>query len=250
MAPKAAGEVALSRSDRGTSGTMTLTPSRDRPGRPVMVADQQFPGGLDQLPPVRDLGRRHRGEHGQRVAVQVAVGGLEQHLPGVPVGHRPDQRGSAPVRHRATRPVVWHEGGARHVDVLADPQALAIAAEPDPIRPGRPPPGSQGREASTRPSVTGTSISNRMPARRPPRRRRRPGSRSRAATRCPGRPGSRAPSSRCAAGRAAGPRRRDRLPAPPRAAGSPRGRRRAGARRWIDLVGGLGHDVQQHQVLD
>jgi hypothetical protein len=41
-----------------------------------MMADQQFPGTLDQLPPVRDLDFLHDGEHWQCVAVLVPIGDL------------------------------------------------------------------------------------------------------------------------------------------------------------------------------
>ena len=250
IAPKAAGEVALSRSDRGAE--------RDDDGD--ALARSARPPSHDGGPAVpRRTGSaaaswrprpRQGGEHGQRVAVQVPVRGLEQHLPGLPVGHRPDQRGALPVRRRG-RPKPSSGTSAAHATSMCSParrrspSLLSLIHSPCAGYLA----GSRGRGSSTRPSLTGTSISNAMPSRIA----------AAAATagqiaeigrliHCPGRPGSHAPSFRCAAGRAAWPRRPGRLPAP----GKQPVARAEGvdlARRRVNLRGRPRPHHQQHQVL-
>jgi hypothetical protein len=107
--------------------------ARDRLGCPAVMTYQYLPASLDTVPPVSDLGRRHGGEHGQREPVQMPVGYLKKHLPGLPVGDRPDQRSSPPVWDLAARAVLWDKGCARHFDALPSAQALAVATQQDPF---------------------------------------------------------------------------------------------------------------------
>ena len=162
---------------------------------------------------------------------------------------RPGSAGSRPVRYRPAGAVVGYEvraGPPRNWSpaVRRSPSQRSRTHADWPATPGRPRPGSR-----TRPSRTGTSISNGTPP-GPPRRGRQAGEVTEIRRPTPGRggSGSRAPSCLGAAGRAAGARQRDPRPAARPAAGTRRGRRPS-PRPRIGAAGGVGDDVQQHQVL-
>ncbi len=134
MAPKAAGVVALTRS------VLRTRSQRDddghhvgqRLGGPAMVPDQYLPGGLRAPAPAPDVLGGQAPGHRQRVAVEVAVLGLQERLPGQPVGDGPDHRRPGPLRNRSAGTVVGDQVPPVRPQLAAGRHPVTVAAQPDP----------------------------------------------------------------------------------------------------------------------